>query len=79
MRDIRLTMGERLKQDILHFKKKCFEDNIRLIRMKTIIKEFQQKDTSKKHMNSKCKLVLNTLQQTVKVREEERDTHLKQV
>ena len=50
-----------------------------VVRYDNIIKEFQQKDTSKKHMNSKCKLVLNTLQQTVKVREEERDTHLKQV
>lgn len=47
--------------------------------MKTMIKEFQQKDTNKKHMNSKCKLVLNTLEQTVKLREEERETHLKQV
>jgi hypothetical protein len=78
-RNVRLDMEAKLKNDILIFKKRCFEENINLIRSKTTLKELSQKNTTKKHMSSRCKLVLNSLQQTVKVREEERQHHLKEV
>jgi hypothetical protein len=72
-------MGERLKADILHYKKQCFDGNIALIRLKTCLRELVQKNNGKKHMQSKSKLVLNTLQETVRMRETERDGHLRSV
>lgn len=76
---VRLHMIERLKQDILHYKKECFDLNVKLIRTKTSLREISQRQTSKKHLNSKCKLVLNSLQQTVATRQNERLTYLKEV
>lgn len=72
-------MEQRLKSDILHFKKQCFDSNVTLIRLKTCIREQNQKSNMKKHLQTRSKLVLNTLQETVKMRETERDNHLKQV
>lgn len=65
---VRLNMKDVLKHDILHVKKLCFDENVKLIRTNTGLKELQQRNTNRKHVKSKCKLVLNSLQQTVQTR-----------
>jgi hypothetical protein len=72
-------MKDVLKHDILHAKKQCFDSNVRLIRTNTALKELQQRNTNRKHIKSKCKLVLNSLQQTVLTRETQRHAHLDEV
>lgn len=67
-RQVYLNMKDRLKQDILHHKKHQFDNHIQLIRTNTLLKELSQRHTNKKHLKSKCKLVLNSLQQTVQIR-----------
>lgn len=76
---VRLHMKDSLRHDILNTKKRCFDENIRLIRTKTFLKELTQRSTNKQHHKSKCKLVLNSLQQTVQTRGVARTTHLLEV
>ena len=74
-----MHMKEVLSHDILHAKKQCFDENVRLIRTSTQLKERLQRNTNRKHLKSKCKLILNSLQQIVQTREAERSAHLEQV
>jgi len=77
MKDVRLSMQDRLKKDILHYKKMCFDRNVELIRARTSLRDAGHKQLNKKHLTSKCKLVLTSLQQTVAVRQNDRLKHLK--
>lgn len=78
-RDVRLHMIDVLKKDILHYKKLSFDKNILLIRLKTQAKELSQRFQNRRQVKSKCKVILETLQSTVKMRENERKEHLSQV
>ena len=63
-----MNMIDNLKHDILQYKKQCFDKNVKLIRTKTELKDLLQRNTNKKHLKSKCQLVLHSLQQTVQYR-----------
>ena len=67
-KDIRENMQDTIKKDIIFYKKKCFEENITLTRGKTCVRDLSQQAFSKKNLNSKSKVVLASLQETITVR-----------
>jgi hypothetical protein len=66
------AMEERLKSDILYYKKKTFDFNLELMKKKSEIKRHSNQSTRQKKLSIRCQNLLTSVEDTLNKNQIER-------
>ncbi len=71
-KDIRVQISETLKQDILYYKKNCFEANIKIVRNHNRVKALTGQVESTNKVSTNCKSLVYSIDKKIAEKQNER-------